>query len=79
MGFTHLKLEAQLLFLHIFTLFRKWFKAKNITDYFYILLFSIAFLFTGTLDLLAKHLGGKNQRCYYQVSIMATLSEFSLI
>lgn len=59
--------------------FIKWFKAKSITNYFYMLLFNIAFLFTGTLDLLAKHSGRKNQRCYYQVSIMATLSEFLLI
>lgn len=56
-----------------------WFKAKNIKDYFYIPLFNIAFLFTGTLDLLAKHSGGKNQRYYYPVSIMATLGDSLLI
>jgi len=36
----------------------------------YIPLFDIVFLFTGSLDLLAKHSGEKNQRDY-QVSIMA--------
>ena len=72
--FTCLTLATRLL-LCMFSFFWKWFKAENFMDYLnvnhtYIPLFDIVFLFTGSLDLLAKHSGEKNQRDY-QVSIMA--------